>query len=325
MARKHKHEEHANHEAWAIPYGDLVTLLLAFFVVMYAVSSVNEGKYRVLAEALSDSFGGTPKSMKPIQLGKTQQRGSLQEKNISPVNLGKDQPAVAGQLRDLQNPTVFSSPRHLLMAPQQNSTSGNTGYNAAQAALQEMGTQIQQAMGDLIERNMIRIRHTEYSLEIEMNTDILFGSGAARVAPASVDTLKTLADILKPFPNPLRIEGHTDNIPINTVAFPSNWELSAARAASVVHLFMQTGVTAPRMTVAGMGEFKPIADNTTADGRNKNRRVVIVVLADSANEIVTAVSHHDDPEIVETPAIEPIGPVVVPAGTLDAINQYENH
>lgn len=278
MARKKGHEDHANHEAWAIPYGDLVTLLLAFFVVMYSVSSVNEGKYRVLADALSESFGGPPKSMQPIQLGKTQQRGSRGDQG-SPVQLGKPQPAIAGTLRQLQNPTVFASREPAMLATQQLRARGNTGYERSRADLRQMGDRLVESLGSLIEARQIRIRRSEWTLEVEMNTDLLFSSGSARIADDYRPVLLRIAGILSGFEQPLRIEGHTDNLPIRTLEFPSNWELSSARAAGVVHLFMQHGVAPARMSVAGLGEFRPVADNASAEGRNRNRRVVIVVLA----------------------------------------------
>lgn len=304
MAKKHKHEDHINHEAWAIPYGDLITLLLAFFVVMYSMSSVNEGKYRVLADSLSEAFGGTPKSMQPIQLGKNQQRGSNNEQATSPVNLGKAQPAVAGSLRSLQNPTVFASRNPAsLLASQQVNPHGNTGYARSKAALDKIGGEIEKALGELIRLDQIRVRRSELMLEVEMNTDILFTSGSARIAEASLPALLKLAEILAPFQQPLRIEGHTDNIPISTAAFPSNWELSSARAAGVVHLFMNHGVDAARMAVAGLAEYRPAAPNDNAEGRNRNRRVVIVVLATPDQPLSIATPETDPP--AETAAAPP--------------------
>src|SRR5512140_783565 len=103
MARR-KHEEHANHEAWAIPYGDLITLLLAFFVVMYAVSSVNEGKYRVLSDALSQAFGGPPRSIKPVQVGRITKAGAEAERSSSLIKMGRPDQTIGGSARDLKNP-----------------------------------------------------------------------------------------------------------------------------------------------------------------------------------------------------------------------------
>ena len=111
-----------------------------------------------------------------------------------------------------------------------------------------------------------------------------------------------MAKALSTFNNPIRVEGHTDNVPINTAAFPSNWELSSARAASVVHLFMERGVEATHLSVVGLGEFKPIADNRTAQGRNRNRRVMIVILnnglqAENANEAENGTAPDSSPAI----------------------------
>lgn len=305
MARKHKHEEHANHEAWAIPYGDLITLLLAFFVVMYAVSSVNEGKYRVLADSLSSAFGGPPRTMKPIQVGNKPEKGTQTESLFSTVTLrgfeqerSGIQPNTPGARLGGTEPQPGGEAKR--------PSAGELQGEAGAANLRRMADAVQQAMQGLIDQKLVIVRRAEQWLEIEINTDILFASGVARVAPEAEPVLERLAAILGPFPNALRIEGHTDNVPIATAAFPSNWELSAARAASVVHLFMRSGVGADRMTVVGMGEYHPVADNGTVAGRDRNRRVVVIVLGD-AQERRTELS------------AAPSGTtVVVPEGTLRA-------
>lgn len=271
MARKHAHEDHVNHEAWAIPYGDLVTLLLAFFVVMYAVSSLNEGKYRVLSDALSVALGGPPKSLQPIQVGDQTQKGHEAEK--SPL---------ASQVKGFEQPKA----RIATPVPARQSE-GTRGTQTVEQARQEadfaaITDAIERALKDLIDASVVTVRRSEQGLEIEINTDILFTSGVANVSATSQPVLQRLAGILAPFPQPLRIEGHTDDRPIATRVFPSNWELSAARAASVVHLFSGHGVDPLRMTVVGYGEHRSIADNLTPEGRNRNRRVVVVVMADPA-------------------------------------------
>ncbi|HET8880788.1 MAG TPA: flagellar motor protein MotD [Solimonas sp.] len=275
MAKKHKHEDHVNHEAWAIPYGDLLTLLLAFFVVMYAVSSVNEGRYRVLADSLSQAFGGPPKSVQPIQLGDKPQKGSQADALFNTPNMRGFE----------QEPSRLQSGRAGVRvggrqpAPRSQGELAKVAADGPPEALKKMSDAVRAAMKDLIRENLVTVRRHEHWLEIEIRTDILFASGVAQVSPGAEPVLRQLADILKPFPNPLRIEGYTDDVPIATARFPSNWELSAARAASVVHLFMETGVEPTRMSVAGFGEYRPVADNASADGRNRNRRVVIVVMA----------------------------------------------
>lgn len=279
MARKHKHEEHLNHEAWAIPYGDLVTLLLALFVVMYAVSSVNEGKFRVLSDALSQAFGGPPRSLRPIQIGENKSRGSDNDQKMSVLPTPAIDQTLGGVMRDLHTPSSLPGKLKTLIPQHDNNSRGNTGYKEGMKNLQQISEQVQSSMSELIKQGMIVVRHGETWLEVEIKTDILFSSGSAEVASLAQPTLQRLVQILKPFPNVIRIEGHTDNVPINTRVFPSNWELSAARAASVVHLFTQQGLEPTRLSVEGLGEYRPAADNSTAEGRNRNRRVVLVILA----------------------------------------------
>jgi chemotaxis protein MotB len=256
--RRHR-EEPANHEAWAIPYGDLITLLLAFFVVMYAVSSVNEGKYRVLSDALSAEFRGTPKSMEPIQVGE-KQRGEGADIAMSIV----------------QQEMLRSQPRDLLMSHQDELKAA--AEKKAAEELDRVAGDVESAMSSLIKANLLAVKRQGLSVEVEIQTDILFGSGAASLSPMATGVLVQLADAIKPFNNPVRVEGHTDNVPINTAAFPSNWELSAARAAKVVQLFSKHGVDPKRLTVIGVGENRPLQNNDTPEGRNANRRVVLVIL-----------------------------------------------
>lgn len=288
MARKKKHEEHANHEAWAIPYADMITLLLAFFVVMYSISAVNEGKYRVLSDALSQAFGGPPKSIKPVQFGEKRQSGSANDEKLNVFQQNTFEASVAGDMRDLRSAIALPGKNPMALSQQQLNPSGSTGYEASraqQAALQHMADAVQKALGPLIDRSMVVVRKSESKLEIEIRTDILFTSGSAQIDERAEIILAQLAGILKPFPNALLIEGHTDNVPIHTNAFASNWELSAARAASVVHLFMEQGVDPRRMSVEGFGEFRPSADNGSVEGRNHNRRVVVVVMAEPGQPV----------------------------------------
>ena len=148
-----------------------------------------------------------------------------------------------------------------------------------------------------------------------MQTDVLFPTAVARIADAARPALVRLADILEPFPNPIRVEGHTDNVPISTERFPSNWELSAARAASVVRLFEQQGVEPSRMAALGLGEHAPVADNSTPAGRNRNRRVLVVILASdeagmnlAASEAEPSAEGDRAPEAPDPPADSPDAP-----------------
>ncbi|HSZ08844.1 MAG TPA: flagellar motor protein MotD [Steroidobacteraceae bacterium] len=275
MARKKKHEEHMNHEAWAIPYGDLVTLLFALFTVMYAMSSVNEGKFRVLSDAMIAAFNGAPKSMRPVNLGEPEQ------------GKGGDKPLVG------ITPTAL-----IKIKTEQNNPSPPVIVAAREAAgsLIRMEREVQDAMRALIDAKLITVRRESMWLEIEINTDILFPSGSGAFSTAAEPVLDKLAEVLKPFPNPIRVEGHTDDRPIHTAAFPSNWELSAARAASVVHQFTKQGIDPLRLEIVGFGEFHPRQPNDSSEGRNANRRVAVLVLeAVSPADTTTARTHTDTP------------------------------
>jgi chemotaxis protein MotB len=149
---------------------------------------------------------------------------------------------------------------------------------AAARQLDSLAKHVEEAMRDLIAEDLLAVRRHGSFVEVEIRTDILFSSGGAILAPAASDILRKISASLTPFPNPIRVEGHTDNRPINTTAYPSNWELSSARAASVVHLFTESGIDPGRLAVIGLGEFRPAQSNDTVEGRNANRRVVLVIL-----------------------------------------------
>lgn len=281
--RVRRHEEHTNHEAWAIPYGDLVTLLLAFFVVMYAISSVNAGKYRVLSDSLFAAFRGTPRTMDPIQVGEKQtgsgtelesaviqsQLHGQQRSTLAPV------PVEGGNRATGASPIVNRLPPQA-MAP---GLAGTQAAGAAAAALARVADEVARAMDDLVQHNMVVVRRTDFWIEVEIKTDLLFPSGSAQLAPDAIDVIQRLGNALAPFPNPIRVEGHTDNRPIKTAWFYSNWELSAARAGSVVRVLQAKGVGPERLAVIGYGEQRPVQSNDTEQGRNANRRVVVVILS----------------------------------------------
>jgi chemotaxis protein MotB len=278
MARRHKHEEHQNHEAWAIPYGDLITLLLAFFVVMYAMSSVNEGKYRVLSDSLVAAFRGSPRTLEPIQVGE-KQVGNGADMAMSIVK----QAMLEGQPREMLEPMPIQVTdvmrQNSRQAPDAAFQAESMEQSAAGIELESVAKEVERAMEGLIEKELIVVRRRGLWVEVEIRTDILFPSGVATLSAPAEQVLQQLAQTLKPFPNPIRVEGHTDNRPISTKAFPSNWELSSARAASVVHLFSSAGIDPARLAVIGLGEHRPVQSNATPEGRNANRRVLLVILS----------------------------------------------
>jgi len=273
-----RHEEHSNHEAWAIPYGDLVTLLLAFFVVMYALSTLNEGKYRLLSDSLYAAFRGEPRTLEPVEVGQ-HQAGAGADSRTGVLQQQRPDPARAPPA----GPLVKLAPEVPPIAPSR-ATALAEQAERRDAALTRVASEVESALGDLVKRNLVTVRRNETWVEVELRTDILFTSGSAQPAPSAVPVLERLAQVLAPLPNSIRVEGYTDNVPIRTSVFYSNWELSAARAGSVVRVLAGQGIDAGRLAVVGYGEQRPAASNDTAEGRNANRRVVVVILAVEQND-----------------------------------------
>ena len=259
MSRRRRHqEEHENLERWLVSYADFVTLLFAFFVVMYAVSSVNEGKYRVLSETLNAVFTVTPRSDKPIQVGEhPRDVFALPDGPVAPV---QSDASVAEEDAE----------------PVSEDEMGGRFKEDGQAT--RIADELAISLQDYIENDLLNINQVGNRIEIEMKAKMLFSSGAARLSRDALRALRVMSKTLARIPSHLQIEGHTDNVPIATSAFPSNWELSAARAASVVHFLARSGVEPWRMSAVGLGEHRPIAENSDEKGRAANRRVTIVVL-----------------------------------------------
>lgn len=301
MARRRRHEEHENHEAWAIPYGDLVTLLLAFFVVMYSMSEVNDGKYRVLSYSLTEAFGGTPHanpanivesaSLAPMRLLLPDEQvrrmiaAGLPDRQLLAASAANAR-SVAGAAPRAQGAAAAAvrAPLPPLSAaqPAAPATPAAATDLQEQRELDRVTNDVTSALQSLIAAGQVHVRRYGSWIAVDISTDILFDSGVARLSPQAIQALERLAAALAPWPNAVRVEGHTDDRPIRTAAFPSNWELSAARAASVVHLFMDHGIAPDRLAVLGFGQYRPVMANTTVAGRNANRRVAVVILGRDA-------------------------------------------
>ncbi|MQT48490.1 flagellar motor protein MotD [Pseudomonas helleri] len=241
--RRRAAEEHVNHERWLVSYADFITLLFAFFVVMYSISSINEGKYKVISQALVGVFNDTERSVKPIPVGEER---PLTTKPAEPL------------IKDSEN------------------TDAGLGQ-AQDDPLKTIANDITQAFGDLIASHQLTVRGNELWVEIELNSSLLFGSGDAMPNDLAFSIIDKVAAILKPFDNPIHVEGFTDNLPIRTAQYPTNWELSSARSASIVRMLAMQGVDPGRMASVGYAEFQPVANNATPEGRALNRRVVLVV------------------------------------------------
>lgn len=237
MGRRRNHEEPENHERWLVSYADFITLLFAFFVVMYSISSLNEGKYKVLSDSLVGVFSQVDRAIKPIPIG--DDRPQAGQPDISPID----------------------------------DSSSRESVDPLQSIMQSM----QAAFSELIDSKQITIRGNELWIEIELNSSLLFPSGDALPNDHAFELVEKVAGILAPFDNPIHVEGFTDDLPIKTNKYPTNWELSAARAGSVVRMLAADGVAPSRLAAVGYGEFQPIADNATAEGRARNRRVILVI------------------------------------------------
>jgi chemotaxis protein MotB len=313
MPRQKRHEEHTNHEAWAIPYGDLITLLLAFFVVMYALSSVNEGKYRLLSDSLYAAFRGTPRTMEPVQVGEQDQVGPGADSHAGPLQQNAPTKSASAPVETVK---LAANTPQLGNVPHE--TSPDLPSPAARAALAHVADQLESAMADLIQKNIVGVRRNDLWVEVEIRSDLLFPSGSARLATNAVTVLEQLAQVLAPLPNAVRVEGHTDNVPIRNANFYSNWELSAARAGSVVHVLSGHGVAPNRLAVVGFGEQRPSHSNDTAQGRNANRRVVVVILASDpahANDPLGMLSTAAPATPSSTPTEAPASATTTPVAT----------
>ncbi|MCU7795863.1 MAG: flagellar motor protein MotD [Candidatus Thiodiazotropha sp. (ex Myrtea spinifera)] len=268
MARRRKRkEEPANHERWIVSYADFITLLFAFFVVMYSVSSVNEGKYRVLSQTLTHAFQESGRSLEPIQVGEQRQQsgeiiGADQENALiqTDVRLGPGTYDESGANQKI-GPDAM---------PEMPSDDGQR--------LSFLAATIEDMLGAYVEQDLVEVTYTQNRVKVNMKDKMLFASGRATLSNAAVTALRNISRVLSKVPNQIQVEGNTDNRPIHTEEFPSNWELSAARAASVVHLMTRMGVSPDRMSAIGYGEHRPAGDNDTDEGRAKNRRVTLVIL-----------------------------------------------
>ncbi|MBK4991539.1 MULTISPECIES: flagellar motor protein MotD [Pseudomonas] len=243
MRRRRHAEEPENHERWLVSYADFITLLFAFFVVMYSISSINEGKYKVVSQALLGVFNDPERSMKAIPIGEER---PLSVRPAEPL-VNDSQQTEAGLAASSSDP------------------------------LKTISDDVRDAFGDLIKSDQMTVRGNELWIEIELNSSLLFGSGDAMPSDNAFAIIEKVANILKPFANPVHVEGFTDNLPIRTAQYPTNWELSSARAASIVRLLAMNGVNPARMASVGYGEYQPVASNDSPEGRARNRRVVLVI------------------------------------------------
>lgn len=253
-SRKKFEEEDEHKDRWMVSYADFITLLFAFFVVMYAISSVNEGKYRVLSDALGSAFG---RALLPVLPG--------------PVK----QPPVS----------ILDRPRLTQMQKQRSS---EEAVRREKGYMTTMARDIMTALAPLVNQGKVRVTQTSRGVNVEINASVLFPSGDARLTNESSQVLRAVAAVLKNDQHAIQVEGHTDGVPISNVNFPSNWELSAVRASSVVRLFVDSGIAENRLLVVGYAANQPVGSNDTVEGRLRNRRVEVMILS-GLPDVVTEV------------------------------------
>lgn len=256
MARKRRNrnafDESDNHERWLVSYADFVTLLFAFFVVMYSISSVNDEKYEMLSDALEGAFLGGQK----VQVIKHPIEVEEELTTIKPIVLENPSTEELKKKQDLSD-EILKERRQL----------------------QSISEEFENVLQPYIDNELVNVKKHDFWVELEMNSELLFLSGEAELSIKAIPVLKKVTEVIMNMPNVINVEGHTDNVPIDTVEFPSNWELSSARATEVVRKFESYGIPPKRLSAIGYGEFQPVADNTSVEGRFKNRRVVLVLMS----------------------------------------------
>lgn len=263
--RKKKIEDHENHDRWLVSYADFITLLFAFFVVMYAISSVNEGKYRVLSDTMVEAFSEELKEQKQTRaplLSPERQQGDFLDRG--------------------EEKTVQHDPG---VAQQNSRSSLPSDVQPQDDRLWAVASNLDSALQDFVDRKLVKINLQGDKIEVQLSNKMLFGSGSARLSAEARKAFRDIATIIKPLDNSIHVEGHTDNVPIKTITYPSNWELSAARAASVVEYLARQGVDPARLAAIGYGEYRPVSSNETAEGRSQNRRVSLLIRSEQGANI----------------------------------------
>lgn len=239
-------------DRWLVSYADYMTLIFALFVVLYSVAIVNKEQYRAVIEGMTQAFNQIPRS-----------DGLLE-----------------GQGKSLLDHAVSAAPSLLeSQASPAPSLAPITGTPVQQdgASLAAIDVQLQQTMGSLVEAGVVKITQDDNWLTVELSAGLLFNSGSAFLGPNAAPVLDTLSGILKPVDNYVRVRGYTDNEPIHNEMFSSNWALSAARAEAVLGALITKGIVPQRLAYEAYGEFSPVADNSTEQGRLQNRKVVVAI------------------------------------------------
>lgn len=240
-----------------VSFADFITLLFAFFVVMYSISSVNKGKYETFSESLDEALFHGEKVAKELKV----------EKKAEPIQVG----AIPTRIQPIELPNLVTvtEEEHQL----------SEEIMEEKRRLNEVSDEFQRALQPFVESQLVGIKKHDFWVELEMNSELLFASGKAELSSKALPVLEKVAEVVRGVPNVINIEGYTDDIPISTGIYPSNWDLSSARATSVVKELVKNNIPPSRLSAVGYGEFHPIGDNKNEEGRFKNRRVVLVLMS----------------------------------------------
>lgn len=254
---KHQKVEAEELDRWLVSYADYMTLMFALFVVLYAMSIVKDEEYRALSDTLTKIFERPDRSGTGVEgTSVLLEPGPQSELDLYGASLepakGPELVADATELSDITE--------RLLGSP-----------------LSSLETELQEALAHLMEQGLAKVEQDDNWLTIELNSGLLFPSGSATATLSARAVLDEIASIIVPINNFIRVRGYTDDVPINNELFASNWELSVARATSVLRLLQDLAVAPQRMAIEGYGEYYPTADNSTPQGRAENRRVVIAI------------------------------------------------
>ncbi len=295
MARKKKHAEHENHERWLVSYADLLTLLFALFVVLYAFATAKQVDAKKMVQGLMQSFA----EMGYFSASST---SSIMEASPSVLSSGESSAEVSIPASKptllVQAPTqggggvldIGASPS----PPQQSKAKGNdgsaagkneqqtsivsqTGESSSGAPFDKVRQDLRTALKEQISQGTVSFSESEQWLTIDLSSDLFFPAGSATILKRSLPVLDAVSKILEPMNNYVRIRGYTDNSPTIPELYESNWQLSAKRAESVLKVLQKDGIVPERMAIEAYGEYAPFVSNSTEEGRKRNRRVAIAV------------------------------------------------
>jgi chemotaxis protein MotB len=276
MKDRRRPADHISHERWLVSYADFVTLLFAFFVVLYASAQIDKQRAARLSNAIDSAFQ---------QLGIFERDGHKPGEIDPKISL----PSAVNSAQDLSR--WATSGQEKLGAEQK-----KDNFNAIRSELEK-------ALAAEIARNEVALHMEADGLVVSLREAGFFDSGSATIKPGAEAAFARVANILREHSCAVRIEGHTDNVPIHTSQFASNWELSTARSTSLVRaLIVQYGVPSERLSAAGYAEFHPAASNDTAKGRQLNRRVDVVILTSLAQRQMTSLTRPTDKSSASSPS-----------------------